>query len=329
MNTKKTNRLVGYVAAVFLAWGLVVSQAAAETYSVNASVPYSTPNQAAVIQTPANGASFENALQQVSGTCQLQNPSYSISIVRGGVVLGSTACTDGTFSLAVTLALGQNTLLARTVNVNGAYGPDSSAITLTLKTPTVASPLPTGVLEPTPQNSVAVTNQGALSGLIVTSQGPSGALEDTKTATVKIVVSGGKQPYNIQLQWGDGSTEARSLDVPGTYEFTHKYSAQKTYSVKVFVRDVLGAFAQYSYAIISTKPSGAATTATASKASSSGGQSTTTASSGLWGYHWIWYGLAVTTLVLLLLAYLIGYKRGYRRATKDQAEEPSEEGDKQ
>lgn len=289
----------------------------ADDYNVNAVVPYAQPSQAATIDTPSTGKVTQNAQQIISGACQVMSPELVISIWRNGQVLGSTVCSSGAYSLTIILALGQNTLIARTANGNGVYGPDSTAVNVILSQPVVIQLLPPEVNQPSgPLQQIAVTNAGSRAGLSLTTLDPFGVLtSDKMTTTIRVVVGGGDTPYVLQLNWGDGTTESRSIDQPGSYEFTHTYRVQRDYTVLVRVRDVKGAYSEYAYAVISNKP--------AVKSPQAGSKPAGHVNSGYdrWTV-WRYVGVFVALVSIIIITYLLGYRRAekhYRNEIKPPA----------
>lgn len=310
-------KLTTFITIILLPWIVLTGDVSAETYNVNAVVPYDPPTVAAVITTPSDekGTVFYDAQQTISGTCQLQNPRAVVSIWKAQTVLGSAECSDGTFSIPVILHLGENNLVARTANANGIYGPDSTKLMVQLKNPIKVDPLPPGVNQPvTVEDYQEATNQGGITNLSLSTEAPFEVLPATKQATVKVVVDGGQQPYVLQLKWGDGSTESHTISEPGTYEFTHTYLVHKTYSVFVAVRDVLGAYTEYMFAVIS---------GTKAQADSSANASTNTSTqSGPWrfvGIVWYYWIVIIVATLFLIWTYLMGYRRGKERSELDLA----------
>ncbi len=296
-------RLSGFTVVVLLVCGLLAATVSADTYDVNASVPYKASTQAATIASPVENAVLQDIQQTITGTCQQQNPATVISIWRNGVVLGSIGCVSGGFSLTVMLQIGQNTLVAKTANVSGIYGPDSTFRTVVVERPVVAQPLaPTASQPTTTAERTAATNQSGIFGLSLTTEAPYDILPSTKQATIRVVVGGGQQPYVLQLKWGDGSTESHSLSEAGTYEFTHTYLVHKTYSVFVNLRDVLGSYTEYIYAVVSG--SKASTGASQSKSLSGIQQAKPR--------RFIWL-LLLVAICFLLYTYWLGYRRGRER----------------
>lgn len=285
----------------------------AATYDVNAFVPYPTPTVAATIDTPTNGASFTNAQQTVSGTCQVATPSLIISLWRNGQALGSTTCSSGAYTLAITLQIGQNSISARTANLNGVYGPDSTLAMFTLTQPTPVEPLPPTVTQPTnPTQTVTATNQGAAADLQVTTQQPFSVLNTDNSVSITVNVQGGKNPYVLQLTWGDGSIESHSIDTPGTYEFTHTYQKQRQYAVRVSVRDLLGAYTEYTYAVVTPAKQNSSKPTTASGGTSQTGRAVS-------GRVYMW-------LFLFLIAFFLAtsYAFGWYRAKRKYEQKPKQ-----
>jgi hypothetical protein len=313
MGPKKILRICILIVATFLLLGAKVNLVSADTYNVNAVVPYEPPTHAAVITSPAEekGSLVYDAQQIIKGTCQLQNPRAVVAIWKGQTILGSTECVDGSFSISVVLHLGENNLVARTANANGIYGPDSEKVKIQLKQPVNVTPLPSGVNQPTTvKNHAGAINQGGVSGLLLTSEAPFDLLPVSKKASIRVVVDGGQRPYILQLKWGDGSTESHSISEAGTYEFTHTYVAHKTYSVYVALKDVLGAYTEYVYAVVSG-------TKTATAASDATKAATTTVRSDPWrfvGIVWYYWIFIVFVIVFLLSSYVIGYRKGRERS---------------
>lgn len=312
MIMRNKNIATALIFVACLLGSLPISKAQAETYSVNAIVPYATPTQPATIQAPVTGSTVSAALQQVSGTCDVIAPVSVVSIWRDGTLLGSATCSAGVYSLSVMLVVGQNSLVARTANANGVFGPDSllSIVTYT-PLPTIVTPLPTGQNQPAnPSQQVTATNAGAQAGLSLTTQDPFSLITtDNTTATIRVVVGGGDNPYVLSLNWGDGSTETHAIDRAGTYEFTHSYRTQRGYTVFVRVRDVKGVYTEYVYAVVSNQ-SGATQRSTAGGKAGVPMKATDKGSKWVYGYY---VGLLLFILFLAVSTYRLGYRRAKRR----------------
>lgn len=272
-HTRSHTRKIYAVLVAFLVVtcaGLGVETAHAGSYTVNANVPYGSPTQPASIQSPADNATVNEALMQISGTCQQLNPTAIVSIWRNGQTIGSAVC-NGNFSLTAMLVPGPNVLTARTSNIDGSYGPDSLRLTVTLvlvdslpvtSAPNLAAgntvtgnPAVGGTAEPaTPQEKSRSTNAAAKSGLLLKPLNPYIILNIDNKADVTFTVSGGSLPYTIGLKWGDGRAESHVLREAGTYSYRASYSKSGTYLMQVWVRDTAGGFAESNYAILSRLP---------------------------------------------------------------------------
>ncbi len=320
MRIRGNTRLFSLLATILLVLVVCGAKVLAEDYNVNAVVPYPTPTQAATVDSFANGAVVHDAQQTVSGTCQVTSPSNVVSVWRDSQLLGSAACLSGSYSLSVVLQLGQNNLVVRTANLNGIYGPDSALAIISFERPVTAEPLPTGVNQPTTTiQQTGAINQGGLANLQITTQTPFSVLSpDSSQISIQVVVAGGQHPYVLQLNWGDGSVESRTIDRPGAYEFTHNYRAQRSYTVRVQARDVLGSFSEYTYAVVSNKRVAVPTQKSTTKAGTASGHRVST--------RWyIW--LLISFLALFLLtSYWLGWQRAkhrYEQLTKQKSTKPA------
>ncbi len=325
MSVTWTVRILSLLPVFAVGLWLFTATVSAETYNVNASVPYDAPTQLAVIDSPDDGATFNDVQQTISGTCQVQNPTTVVSIWRNGSAIGSASCQGGSFSVTVILSIGQNTLIARTANVSNIYGPDSQPKTFTVTTPIPAKSLPPSVNQPaSAEDRTAATNQGELSGLSLEVEAPFSLLSDSKVAIIRIVVQGGQQPYVLNVKWGDGSTESHTLADPGTYEYSHTYEVDKTYTVYAYVRDAVGSYTEYMYAVVS----GNKVTSEPTEKSASGGS--LRSDSGPWSYMgiaWYYWLVIAFIIVFLLSSYWLGYRLG-RDRSEAEAKQQAEAGKK-
>lgn len=300
---ERTAKLLGSLfVAVFL---LSPATVLADSYQVNASVAFPTPTQAADFDSSLDGTTVQAALQSVSGTCQVQNPVNTVVITRDGSSIGSTPCSGGAFNLQITLVDGANTLVARTVNPTGQYGPDSPPITMTLYlppsvTPTPNTPVPSAPPS-TPQEVTATTNSGAAADLSIVPTEPFGVMNDqTNEVNITVTVGGGTTPYTVRINWGDGSVDTHNIDLPGQYTFSHTYETAGNYTVRGSVQDVLGASTVFNFAVVSTKTTGNATHGSKKH------DGLTVVSTPIWRQYAAPLAFAVVGLGLLAGAYWLG-----------------------
>jgi len=280
----------------------------ATSYDVSASVDFPPPAQAAVFTNSPTGQTVNNAQTILTGTCEALTPNGAVSIWRNGVSIGSAPC-NGTFSITVVLVPGVNTLIARSASVSALYGPDSQPITVTLvlPTPPPAPPAPTSpATEPAPPTSVTI-NAGAASNLLARPVQTFGVMNNDNEVALDIVVEGGRNPYTIYLNWGDGSVETKVVNQLGNYRFTHLYAKPGTYTVRGIVRDVLGAETVFSHAVVSEKAVPPAGTGTEALNKLPGPSDA--------GNGWFW---PVTAVLSTAVVAFLGYKLGLLAAGRQR-----------
>ena len=228
---------------VLLAFLVLSVPAGATSYDVSAIVPYPAPTIAATIDSSLNGITVQSPVFRLFGTCQYLAPATIISIYRGVLPVGSTSCgVDGKFQIDVSLSEGANSILVRSSSITDGYGPDSLVGSVTLTMPVET---PTQIAE----------KQKVSSDLLISTDTPFVALTELhRTATIGVVISGGDTPYTVQLNWGDGTIESRTVDAAGTYTFTHEYLKPGTYRAVAVVTDVKGAQREYYFAVVNAGP---------------------------------------------------------------------------
>ncbi|MBC7582084.1 hypothetical protein H7097_04450 [Aeromicrobium sp.] len=325
VNKSQLIKKIFHAALLFVVFACYVfpTNTNASSYQVNASIPYVAPSQAATINGSPDGTTVANALQTISGSCQVQNPADVVSVWRGGTSIGSTPCNSGTYTLQIMLIPGDNILIVRTANASLLYGPDATPITITLvlpptppadPNPTPAAPSPTppspaATQNQTPEQIIESTNAGAMTELAAQTTEPFSVLSTNNDVTVQVTISGGQKPYTINLDWGDGSTESHSVAVAGVYSFTHAYEKDGSYMVRGNVHDVLGASTQFSYAVISSNPKPGNN---ASGSTYVGGNIGNTNPIGTFlRKHWKPIVTAVAALTLAETTYVLGKRRRY------------------
>lgn len=193
--------------------GLSASALAENPISLTAIVPGAAPTEAAVISVPSDGQSFLAIPINVSGTC----PSgLLVKLFKNNVFGGSVTCNSGQFSLKVDLFSGQNDLVARVYDALDQAGPDSNTVKVTYGT--------------TSSTRVTVTTNYAKRGA-----------NPGDTLTWPIVISGGKGPYAVSVDWGDGTTPDLISQIDaGNLELSHVYDSAGTYDILIRVSDQSG-----------------------------------------------------------------------------------------
>lgn len=242
------------------------------SYGLAATKKQEPPKQAATITTPGNGASFSSSPITVSGICETD---LLVQVYNNGVMVGSTMCASGSFSMQVSLFAGTNELTANMYDSLEQGGPVSNIVTVNY-------------------TDTSFTAFGSLITL-TSSYGRRSAPAGSELSW-PLQLTGGTGPYAFSLDWGDGSAaELKSQSLSGVVTISHVYKKAGIYQANVKVSDVndVSAFLQL-VAVSSGKVDGAATTGTTANDSSGAGKTTV-----------LWIPAAVA-LVLLIPAFWLG-----------------------
>lgn len=175
------------------------------------------PTKAATITTPSNGASFNNDPITVAGLC----PSGTlVKIFDNNVFVGAALCSNGSYSLQISLFGGDNQLVARDYDALDQAGPDSNTVTVHYNDAQYAQF----------GTRVSLTSTTARRGVF-----PGDKLD------WPLLLEGGVGPYAISVDWGDGSSpQLSSLTGTGPFTVSHTYTNAGYYKVVVRATDKNG-----------------------------------------------------------------------------------------
>lgn len=243
------------------------------SYGLEATKTQPPPTQGATITTPGNGGSFATSPVTVNGICPA---GLLVQIYNNNVMVGSVMCSNGSFSLEVSLFAGTNELSAIVYDDLEQAGPASNVVTVTY-------------------TDTSFTAFGTL--MTLTSSYGRRSAAASSPLTWPLQLSGGAGPYAFSVDWGDGSgPELKSQALAGVVTIDHVYKKAGIYQVNVRVTDVNGvsAFLQL-VAVASGKVDGA----TATQADSKNGQTDAAPAQVLWVP-------TVTSLALLAPSYWLG-----------------------
>ena len=243
------------------------------SYGLEATKTQPPPTQGATITTPGNGSSFATSPVTVNGICPA---GLLVQIYNNSVMVGSVMCSNGSFSLEVSLFAGTNELSAIVYDDLEQAGPASNVVTVTY-------------------TDTSFTAFGTL--MTLTSSYGRRSAAASSPLTWPLQLSGGAGPYAFSIDWGDGSgPELKSQALAGVVTIDHVYKKAGIYQVNVRVTDVNGvsAFLQL-VAVASGKVDGA----TATQADSKNGQTDAAPAQVLWVP-------TVTSLALLAPSYWLG-----------------------
>lgn len=176
------------------------------------------PTEGARITAPSGGQNYTTPLITVSGICPA---GLLVEILNNGVMVGSTLCEGGSFSMLISLFPGQNDLSARVIDDLGQEGPASNIVNVFY-------------------NTGQFTAFGAV--ITLTSAFSRRAADPGTTLTWPLQLSGGAGPYAFSIDWGDGSEpDLQSEPTAGVINIRHVYKKAGIYRVTIKVTDVNGA----------------------------------------------------------------------------------------
>lgn len=169
------------------------------------------PKNPASIATPANGQSLSKMPLTVGGLC---TSGLLVKIFSNNVFVGSAECSNGSYSLQVTLFDGINELVARIFDALDQPGPDSSTVTVTYNNS---------------QFGGGGAPQFTLSSLYALRGANPG-----EQLNWPLSINGGTSPYALSVDWGDGKPSTLySEQFAGNVTISHTYGGAGTYIVIV------------------------------------------------------------------------------------------------
>ncbi|MCW1908513.1 MAG: PKD domain-containing protein [Candidatus Saccharibacteria bacterium] len=227
---------------IFVVAGLTFKANAANV-AVNAFVNGPPPSGPATITAPLDGDVFTTAPITVSGTCPIGGGNM-VKIYRNGVFSGAVLCSlSGTFTLQSDLFSGANLLESKVFNAIDVEGPTSTPITVTYNPPP-PPPTPPSPPEPaivTPTNS---DDQDPATQMVLKTENFYKGYFTGDTITWELELIGGKAPYALTIDWGDGGLSTVSRKTTGKFKVSHKYELpgvlQGSYPIKITATDADG-----------------------------------------------------------------------------------------
>ena len=187
------------------------------SYGLEATKKQAPPTQGASITLPGNGASFSTSPIDVRGICPT---GLLVQVYNNGVMVGSVMCTNGNFSLQVSLFVGANELSAIVYDDLEQAGPTSNTVTVNY-------------------NNSSITAFGQL--ITLTSSYGRRAAPAGSALSWPLQLSGGTGPYAFSIDWGDGSQpELKSQALAGLVTISHTYKKAGIYQVNIRVTDANG-----------------------------------------------------------------------------------------
>ena len=187
------------------------------SFGVEATKTQPAPLVGATITTPGNGASFTNSPITVSGICP---DGLLVQVYDNGVMVGAVMCTNGSFSVQVSLFAGTNELIVLDYDDLGQPGPPSNTVTVTY----------------TDTHFTAFGVQVTLTSAYGRRAAPAG-----NNLSWPLQLSGGTGPYAFSIDWGDGTKpQLKSQSLSGIVTIDHIYKKAGIYQLNVTVTDSNG-----------------------------------------------------------------------------------------
>jgi hypothetical protein len=185
----------------------------------------------AVIQNPADQTTVTTQPISVSGTCPLS--SY-VKLFVNSSFGGVAWCHSGVFALSASLREGSNQLTAQDYNETDLAGPASPGITVIYQPDDEDSQT-----QGSGTTSGSSTEPGQIENMANTTQLPLLLSSDfhfqTFTAQKSFTwtgnLTGGTPPYNMTINWGDGSTSHMYFPTDPPFTLNHVYAHPGYYPV--------------------------------------------------------------------------------------------------
>jgi hypothetical protein len=210
----------------------MLNRATADDLAVYASIPAPIPPDPAVITNPTEGETVSNPTVIVEGTCPDITPHVLVAILDNGEQVASVAC-DNTnhFSVPIVVSPGSHTLVARVYTITGDAGQDSVPVHFAYIVPTVPTQ---------PTNTPTVNTEEEGEPLQVIADKPFIVFGPAKDAVWSGTITGGTLPYQVYIDWGDGSSNDYLISVSGKQQFNHHYTSMQSHLILLRVTDANG-----------------------------------------------------------------------------------------
>jgi len=196
------------VLLVLIAPTKVFAESESGSIGLEGRVSTSAPTSAPIISLPETDSRFDQSPITVSGSCV---SDLLIKIFVNEIFSGSIMCEGGKFSLEVNLYSGENKLIARAYDDLDQAGPDSNT---------------------------AVVYLDASATLRLTSKFARRSANPREVLTWPISILGGSPPYAVIVDWGDGRTSLKSIQLASEFELEHTYLYSGIYKVIVRAVDI-------------------------------------------------------------------------------------------
>ncbi|HEY5268453.1 MAG TPA: hypothetical protein VII94_04980 [Candidatus Saccharimonadales bacterium] len=175
----------------------------ADSYTVTAAVLAPALQEGATITSVTNNQKVSLAPIIITGSCPAN--SY-VNLYINSLFSGTALCVGQTFTIKTELFTGLNTLTAKDYNVTNVQGPTTPSLNIILTTSSINSSTPTS--QP----------------LLLISSFSYQTFITNSLFSWQINIEGGKPPYKLNVNWGDGSSSNLVFSTDPTFTINHKYT---------------------------------------------------------------------------------------------------------
>jgi hypothetical protein len=180
------------------------------------------PTDAPTIILPNNNQSFDEIPVTVSGLCV---DTLLVRVFKNNVFGGAAICDGGSYELQIDLFPGNNELKAVQYDDLDQASPESNKVNVVY---TIDVPHVPGSPDQVAQR-ITLTSNFARRGA-----NPGDEL------SWPVTISGGRSPYAVSVDWGDGKNELLTRNAAGTFDLKHAYERPGVYRVIVKATDADG-----------------------------------------------------------------------------------------
>lgn len=177
------------------------------------------PSDAPTIAIPGNGTVFTEIPVTVTGLC---TDDLLIRIFKNNVFGGSTICEDGSYTIQIDLFPGPNEIVAIQYDDLDQPSPESNRVNVTYQIDTPIAPGAPGDVS----QRITLTSNYARRGV-----------NPGQELSWPITLSGGRGPYAVSIDWGDGKNELITRSAAGTWDIKHSYERPGVYKIAIKATD--------------------------------------------------------------------------------------------
>jgi len=230
---KSVRRLLLALGAVVFAFGIPVTSVSAQPSTPTANpgndgigmegrIQQPPPTDAPTISLPANGTVFEEIPVTVTGLC---TDGLLVRVFKNNVFGGSAMCDGGSYTVDIDLFPGSNELVVRQYDDLDQASPESNKVTVVYD---IEVPLVPGSPDQVAQRITLTTNFARR------------GIDPNQELTWPMTISGGRGPYAVSVEWGDGKEDLLTRDAAGTFDIKHVYDRPGVYRIAVKATDADG-----------------------------------------------------------------------------------------